>query len=202
MGYEPLVAPLLTIRPLSPPAPDLEGVTGLVFTSRNGVEAFADLSEGGRALPVFTVGAATAEAARARGFATVRSADGALPDLARLLVAEAPRGGRLLALGAAEPAGDLAALTPGVATVERVAVYEAVETDAAAPPGFDAALIHSPRAGRALAARGPFAGGVAVAISPAAAEALGQDRGLEIHVAARPDEQALLAALGKALPPV
>ncbi|HZV83435.1 MAG TPA: uroporphyrinogen-III synthase [Brevundimonas sp.] len=202
LGYDPVVAPLLRIRPVPQPTPDLDGVAALVFTSRNGVAAFASLCGGGRSLPVFTVGAATAEAARAAGFASVRSADGDLADLARLLEREGPAGGRVLAPGAVEPAGDLAALTPTLMTLKRLPVYEAVATGVASPHAFEAVLLHSPRAGRMLADRGPFAGGTAVAISVAAAEALGGDLGLEIRVATRPDEPALLAALGKAVPPV
>jgi len=201
LGYEPLVAPLLAIQPIVQSAPELDGVSGLVFTSRNGVDAFARLSARGRSLPVFTVGAATAEAARAAGFLEVQSADGDIADLARLLERTASAGGRLLAPGAAEPAGDLTALLPQSMRVERLPVYEAVETGASAPRTFAAVLVHSPRAGRALARCGPFSSGWAVAISAAATEALG-GAGLEIRVADRPDEPSLLAALGKAVPPV
>jgi uroporphyrinogen-III synthase len=86
--------------------------------------------------------------------------------------------------------------------VERLPVYEAVETGASSPPAFEAVLLHSPRASRVLARRGPFRGAVAVAISEAAARPLGDGSGLEIRTADGPDERALLAALGKAVPPV
>ena len=159
-----MVAPLLAIRPLPQAAPDLTGVAALAFTSRNGVAAFAALTEA-RALPVFTVGDATAEAARAAGFSEVRSAAGALGDLARLLAGAAP--GVVLVPGALEPAGDLRALLTGRVEVRPLPVYEAVETASPAPPAFDAVLVHSPRAGRALAALAPFAGQVCAAISDA-----------------------------------
>ena len=201
LGYEPLVTPLLAIRPIAQAAPELDGVGALIFTSRNGVDAFARLCTGGRRLPVFTVGAATAEAATVAGFVDVRSADGDFGDLARMLEQAAPARGRLLAPGAAQPTGDFAALLPGSMRVERLPVYEAVETGASSPSAFAGVLVHSPRAGRALARRGPFSGGTAVAISAAAAEALGAS-GFEIRLAARPDEPSLLAALGKAVPPV
>ena len=144
-------------------------MTSLVFTSANGVAAFAALTPD-RALPVFTVGDATAEAARAAGFAAVRSAGGDI--------------------------GMLAALLRGRVEAVALPVYEAVETRAPAPDAFDAVLIHSPRAGRALAALGPFPGRTAIAISEAAAAPLGAGSGLRIRVAANPDESALLAALG------
>ncbi|MDY6924143.1 MAG: uroporphyrinogen-III synthase [Pseudomonadota bacterium] len=201
LGYEPVVASLLAIRPLARPAPDLEGVAALAFTSRNGVAAFAALSDA-RSLPVFAVGDATAAAARAAGFATVRSAGGALEDLARLLTTAAPTGGAVLAPGALEPAGDLPAMMAGRVEVRPLPLYEAVATGTAAPAGFDAVLVHSPRAGRALAELGPFAGQAAVAISAAAAAALASGSGLEIRIAARPDEPALFEALGKPSPRV
>lgn len=151
---------------------------------------------------MFTVGDATAAAARAAGFATVRSAGGAVEDLARLLAAEARPGGVVLAPGALEPAGDLPGLLSGQVEVRRLPLYEAVATGAAAPATFDVVLVHSPRAGRALAALGPFAGQTAVVISAAAAAPLTGASGLDLHIAARPDEAGLFEALGKAAPPV
>lgn len=193
------MAPLLAIERIAQLAPDLTGVAALAFTSRNGVEAFAALS-GERDLPVFAVGDATAAAARTAGFASVHSAAGALGDLARRL--EEAALGPVLAPGALEPSGDLAALLAGRVEVRRLPVYRAVETGAAAPAAFDAVLVHSPRAGRAVAARGPLAGRVVVAISEAAAAPLDPAPDLEIRIAARPDEAALLEALGKPAPRV
>lgn len=190
---------MLAIERFAQPAPDLTGVAALAFTSRNGVEAFAALSED-RSLPVFTVGDATAGAARAAGFAPVRSAAGSLADLARLL-AEAARG-PVLAPGALEPSGDLPALLAGRVEVRALPVYRAVETGSAAPGAFDAVLVHSPRAGRALAALRPFPGQVAIAISEAAAAPLTGRAGLQTRIAARPDEAAMFEALGKPAPRV
>lgn len=190
---------MLAIRRLPQAAPDLTGIAALAFTSRNGVDAFAALSDD-RSRPAFAVGDATAEAARAAGFAPVHSAAGALGDLARLLATEAP--GPVLAPGALEPSGDLAALLAGQVEVRALPVYQAVGTETDAPAAFDAVLIHSPRAARALAALGPFAGQVAAVISEAAAAPLAGAPGLEIRVAARPDEAALFEALGKPAPRV
>lgn len=143
------------------------------------------------------MGDATAAAARAAGFDRVQSAKGDLDRLAALLIAEAPRVCPVLVPGALEPAGDLPALLRDRVAASALAVYEAVETGAAAPDSFDAVLIHSARAGRALAALAPFARGTAVAVSAAAAAPLGDRSGLEIRLARTPDETALLAALGK-----
>ena len=163
--------------------------------------AFAALSEA-RDLPVFAVGDATAVAARLAGFAAVRSADGALQDLARLLAAAPPVGGAVLAPGALEPSGDLPALLAGRIEVRALPVYEAVGTAAAAPGAWDAVLIHSPRAGQALSALAPFGGRLAIAISEAAATPLAVVPGLEVRIASRPTEAALLEALGKPAPRV
>lgn len=196
LGFEPAVAPLLRIRPIPQPAPDLDDVAALAFTSVNGVEAFGALTAR-RDRPVFTVGDATAAAARAAGFTAVRSAGGALDDLAALL-AGAGIAGRILASGAREPAGDLAGLLAGKIEVQALPVYEALETGAAAPAAFDAVLIHSPRAGRALAALGSEVGRdrLAAAISPAVADALSSVQFAELRIAAAPTEDALLEALG------
>lgn len=185
----------MAIRPIPQAAPDLTGVAALVFTSANGVAAFAALTPD-RSRPVFTVGDATAQAARAAGFARVRSASGDLDRLAALLIAQGPAVGPLLVPGAREPAGDLPALLRGRVEARALPVYEAVGTGAATPDAFDAVLVHSARAGRALSALGPFAGQAALALSAAAAEPLGDRSGLVIRIAPTPDETALLAALG------
>ncbi|ADK99722.1 uroporphyrinogen-III synthase [Brevundimonas subvibrioides] len=195
LGHTPLVVPLLAIRPLDV-ALDLDGVQALAFTSLNGVAAFAALSTE-RALPVLAVGDATARAAREAGFASVRSADGDLQALAALVRSAAP-GQSVLHPGALEPAGDLAAAVGDAARVRSIAVYGAQETGAAPPGDWDTVLIHSPRAGRALA----IALGdrptlrLALAISAAAAEPLADAGFAEIRIAAAPTEAALLAALG------
>lgn len=195
LGFEPVVEPLLAVRPLVPLI-DLTGVAALAFTSVNGVTAFAAL-EPDRDKPVFAVGDATAQAAREAGFTDVRSASGDARALAHL-IAEAGFRGAFLAPGAAEPAADLAALVAGDAEVRTLAVYEAVETGVPAPAGLDAVLVHSPRAAQALAMHAwALDDRIAVAISPAAAEPL-EDLGLrEIRIAAAPTDAALIEGLGE-----
>lgn len=198
LGWEPLAFPLLAIRHLKPPL-DLHAVQGLAFTSSNGVSAFTALSAR-RDFKVFTVGDATARAARESGFETVRSASGDVAALGALIRQSFAGGGVILHPGAREPAGDLAVGVGGTATVRAVAVYETFETGASAPDGFAAVMIHSPRAASALAAtltpRAAF-GRVAVAISPTAAEPIAGLGFAAVHVAAHPDETAMTAALGK-----
>lgn len=206
LGFTPITAPLLTLAPLpgaldAAPAP--AAVAALALTSPNGVGAFAPLIPHFRRHPVFAVGDATAEAARAAGFADVRSASGDIHALARLIAAEAPPG-PLLAPGAREPAGDLPALLPD-RPVHRLPVYAAFETHAPAPELFDAVMLHSPRAARALASdlpRAASSGRIAICISDAAAIPLRPFDFTQIRIAATPDEPAMLSALGKPTAPV
>ncbi|MFC5389482.1 uroporphyrinogen-III synthase [Brevundimonas bullata] len=206
LGFEPVVAPLLAIRPLPDAlaqAPDFATVAALAFTSPNGVEAFAALTPDLRDRPVFAVGDATAQAARDAGFTDARSAAGDIHALAALIAATPPDG-LILAPGACEPAGDLPALLPDHA-VQRLPVYAAEETDAAVPADFDAVLLHSPRAARALAAilRPDAAQNrLAVCISAAAAAPLHAFSFAEIRAAWAPDETSMLTALGKSAGPV
>ena len=199
MGFEPIVQSLLRIETLSPPPPATRPDV-LVFTSRNGVAAWAS-RDADRATPVLAVGPATAEAAREAGFVAIRSADGDLDGLAALIRSDpALRGLRLRHPAAEAPAGDLGALIEGHAVVETLPVYRAVETGAVPPQAFDAVLIHSPRAARALAGVlgvGAARDRIACAISAKAAAPLEALPFAEIRVAASPDETALLARLGK-----
>ncbi|MBW8813576.1 MAG: uroporphyrinogen-III synthase [Caulobacterales bacterium] len=157
LGHDAVVAPLLAVRALSDVAVDLRGVAALAFTSANGVRAFADVS-GERALKVFAVGAATAQAARASGFKSVLSADGDVEALADGIAAR--RGelrGAVLHPGAAEPAGDLSgALEKHGVEARRLILYETApvtlaEAEAEALGRSDAVLLHSPRAAQVLA---------------------------------------------------
>ena len=209
MGFEPIVAPLLAIKHLTPPVPDLAPFAALAFTSINGVVAFAALTPR-RDIPVFAVGDATAQAAHDAGFADVRSASGDLHALARL-IAGAIAGADVLVPQAEIPAGDfttaLVAAGARNVSIQSLTVYRATETSAPAPALFDAVLIHSPRAGHALSKRGhdALAHAVLACISPAAAAPLAALR-LTPVVAKSPDETSLLtilnAALGKRDPAV
>lgn len=154
LGFTPLIDPLLAVETLDVQL-DLSHAAALAFTSANGVEAFARLSDE-RGLPVFAVGKATARAAHGAGFVSVSSADGDVEDLCDLIVRGAA--GPVLWAGAQEPAGDLVGMLRGCGVMARgVAVYETIER---APSEvilarLDApltALLHSPRAARILAA--------------------------------------------------
>lgn len=204
LGHEPLVAPLLEARALAGAAIELEGAAALAFTSANGVAAFAARSPM-RTLPVFTVGEATAAAARQAGFASVRSADGDVADLAQLIVG-ARLSGTVLHLAPRERAGDLeGALVASGRACRTVELYETVAADRLPPAvaraleadAVDAVLIHSPKAGAALArlvdpAEEAFA---VFALSAACAEPLERAGFRALAVADEPNDRALLALL-------
>lgn len=93
-GYATLVEPLLTIETLGPMKAPTGDVQALALTSANAVSA---LSEDAKQLTVFTVGKATAEAARAAGCSRVISSDGDAMDLAGLIGAHCrPEDGAVL----------------------------------------------------------------------------------------------------------
>ncbi len=99
-----VISPMMRTEVIGVDIP-LNGVRALVFTSRAGVEAFAQLSTR-RDLPCHVVGEATRAAAEDIGLnATCEGPDAAA--LARALAA-APPGGPLLHLRGAHVAGDLA----------------------------------------------------------------------------------------------
>lgn len=216
LGHEPIVAPVLTVRP-SPDTPlDLTDVGALAFTSATAVRIFGGRAPAGDLgladLQVFAVGGATAAAARAAGFRRVASADGDVVALARLILERRNEiDGVLLHPGAAEPAGDLAGeLNARGVAARAVAIYQTTAIDRLPDPlakafdsgDIDALLLHSPKAGRTVARLlAPHAEAPAVArlsafglsaacIAPLEALRLGR-----LDVAARQTEAALLALL-------
>lgn len=121
--FEPVIAPLLEIVPIAASI-DLSDVQGLVFTSANGVTQFvARIAD--RAPPAYCVGAMTASAARAAGFAAV-SADGDTEALAALIIARhRPGGGTFLHVRGRHAAGDLVGRLQAAGVPARgLALYE------------------------------------------------------------------------------
>jgi uroporphyrinogen-III synthase len=199
LGAEPVLAPLLTIVPCAYNT-NVEGAQALLFTSANGVRAFPDV-RGARNHIVLAVGDATADAARAAGFADVRSADGDVAALAAKALAELdPRGGKLIHIGGEHVAGDLAAqLQAAGFSVERRVAY-AARPAPALPAAFseplDLVLFHSARAAETFVSLGaPRAAQLTAAcISQAVADAAGKAGWRRIVVSPAPREDAFLAA--------
>jgi len=204
MGIEAIVEPLLEVRPIADARLDLTDVCALAFTSANAVAAFAERTPE-RGFRVFTVGDATATAARARRFSTVLSAQGDVTALAAALSArrrELP--GVILYPAAAEPSQDLAgALEAAGLAVRQVAVYETAtlaptEALTARLPEIQGVLVHSAKAATALAGvlkDHPAPHLAAFCLSRQVARPLARAGLAAIHAAAEPNEAGLLALL-------
>lgn len=111
MGHEATVEPLLSVVFEDDVEIDLAGVQALVATSRNGVRALRNHPARRDALgiPLFAVGRATAEEARALGFETVITGAGNAHELMNHIVSVAdPAAGLLLHLAGDRLAVDLA----------------------------------------------------------------------------------------------
>jgi len=210
-GFDVLLQPLLRIEYEEGPPPDVGGVQALLFTSANGVRAFARRTEL-RTLPVYAVGDATATAARAERFLFVASAGGDVDDLAVLVKDRLdPAGGRLLHVAGSAVAGDLAGTLEAAGfTVDRLQLYTAQKTEvfdpsihsALAAGAVDAALFFSPRSAASFvslvrdAALVEACGGIrAFCLSAAVAEALSPVSWRAIAVAPEPNQESLLATL-------
>lgn len=204
LGIEPIVAPLLEVRPIAGADLDLAGVSALAFTSANAVAAFAARSPE-RAFRVFAVGDATAAAARQQRFASVLSAQGDVAALAAALAARRRElSGVILYPAAAEPAQDLAGALAAVGLETRqVALYETVAVEPPADlierlPEIAAVLLHSAKAARALAGAlkaSPAPELVAYCLSPQIARSLTRAGLAALRSAAQPNETALMTLL-------
>lgn len=203
-GYMPIVEPVFAIEPIAADLPDFDA---LAFTSANGVREFAKLSPR-RDVPVFCVGARTADEALYVGFGNVASADGDVEALGLLIQDRLPKSNRILHTGNEEARGDLAGrLRAAGFAADFVAIFRAMPASAPGPvlrahlagqAGFDAVLIHSPRGAAILAgfANGSQAALNVAGISAAAAAPLAALAG-RTEIASHPDEQSLLSALAR-----
>lgn len=221
-GFDALAAPMLRFEPL--PFHDDDGThyDAVMLTSANALRAI-DLT-GSRLLrlPLFAVGAHTADAARAAGFGEVLMAKGdaiALRDLvlARVDAGALAKAARLLYLAGADLSRDLAGelgqkgLTVVTRTTYRmapVASFPREVTEAFLANRITAVLHYSRRSALAfldaVRARGLEISALALpqcCISAAVASVLRDAGATQVAVAARPDESALLDALDRVLRP-
>ena len=209
LGFQPVVAPLLEVRALRPRLPPPGRLQAVLATSGN---AAAALPASHRCLRLLAVGDATASRARAAGFSNVESADGDAAALAALAArtCQANAAPFLLASGRGQGTALAAELRSCGFRVVRRVVYEAVPVPALpaaararlAANGLHAALFFSAetarhavrllrRAGLGEAVRGVEA----LAIGRPAAVALQALPWRRIRVAARPNQDAMLALL-------
>lgn len=191
MGLDPVRVPLFAVEPVAWRSPEPAEFDGLLLTSANAVRHGGSGLAHLRALPVYAVGAATADAARAAHFAIAVTGDSDLDHLLGSIPAEL----RLLHLAGEHrtPAPHARQQLTSI-TVYRSDVIDPVDVGAA---DHAIVLIHSPRAGRRFAEladrHGVDRSRVAIAaISRNAAAAVGAGWRL-VATAGAPNDEALLA---------
>jgi uroporphyrinogen-III synthase len=193
LGLDAVACPLFRIEALDWTPPPAEHFDALLVTSVQTVRIGGGLPPY-RDLPSYAVGQATGDALRLAGFGdvTVGDSDGAA------IAARIARDGHREIL---HPAGaDVAPFDTGPLTITRIAIYRSVEMADQATlaafltPGMTI-LVHSPRAGRRLAALVNVAMRGAlhiIAISPAALADCGAGWA-SAQAADRPTDTAMLA---------
>lgn len=205
-GHTVIIAPMLVIEPVAADA-TTAGFQALLFTSANGITAFARESRE-RALPAICVGDATGEAAAANGFGSVRIAGGDVRALATFVAQTLrPEDGALLHVAGADLAGDLVgALQRDGFTAERRMFYRAtpvrhlpmaIRNDLASR--IDIVMFHSARGCTAfldVVEKAPSLQRIAaLCLSEAVADVARKHVWREVLVAQAPREDALLRLL-------
>ncbi|MBT7266177.1 MAG: hypothetical protein HN884_04845 [Rhodospirillaceae bacterium] len=207
-GIETVIEPLLTIKQIEGPALDLDTVQAILLTSANGVRAFARRTDQ-RDIPIFAVGDATATTARSSGFGQVHSAAGNVETLAELVKEMLkPEEGSLLHIAGSSVAGDLIGLIEAAGfKCAREILYEAVQERSLTSSTIallkdnhiDAITLYSPRSAEILVELIRKARVVrscqqivAICLSQAVADKIGELHWQEIRIAADPNQDALL----------
>lgn len=210
LGFEPVVLPLSRTVSLTVPAID-GGVDFVAVTSANALRHASEAVLGRlRSIPCFAVGDRTARAAASAGFAEVTAANGDVGALIALLAQRAKRGGRIAYLcgRVRRPDFEVSGLYHGwditpIGTYDTLGLLPSnaeIEQVADAKP-VDYVLVYSVKAAEALnelldqpAATKWLNLAVFCCLSSRIADALGVDKA-RIRVAARPEQDALLAVL-------
>jgi uroporphyrinogen-III synthase len=208
LGFDPVLAPALRIRPLPARLPDPAGVAALLVTSGQAIPA---IPHGYHGIRLFAVGDSTATRARQAGFANVTSAAGDATDLAALVGVSLPQRAAVLLITGRGLGSALAATLRGAGfAVMRRCVYAPIPVRRLPAPALSAL-----RSGRLRAAMFFSADTAtrfatmlsqdalydtvmktdAVAISKGTAVALNGLPWRRILVAARPNQDAMLALL-------
>jgi len=196
------ISPLMDIR-FDPRLPDLSGIKTLIFTSTNGVAAYVE-AKGPTNLPCYTVGDATARAAREAGMQAVSAGGNADSLVARILEDQAH--GPMLHLRGAHARGEIAErLSSQGCPVSQAIVYSQhampLNIQAQSLLAGDTPVIlplFSPRTATLMGA-GPFAAPVyVVAMSEAVITALLFEVDHYV-IAAHPDFEAVTTEIGALL---
>jgi len=200
MGLEVIIASLFHLRPVQWQAPEASEVDSVLLTSANACRLGGEQIAGFANLPCYSVGEATADAARSAGFRRVRTGPGDGAAALRMMIEEGVE--RPLHLCGRDyiPLGD----DPRI--VRRI-VYAADEVPALPPPAVGAvrsgavALVHSARAAAVFGKLVDCAGLdrsrtslAAISDAAAATAGLGWRR---VEISLRPRDQAVLELAAK-----
>ena len=213
LGVAAVSEPMMAIEPIAGPPVDVAGTQALLVTSANGARAFAARNVE-RDVPVLAVGDASAATARALGFVRVESAAGDVAALAELCRRRLdPAAGLLVHVAGTRVACDLAGtLVRAGFRYRREVLYRAraaerlSDTTAAAlaQGRLDGVLFFSPRTAESfvrLAQRADAAAHLArltaYCLSDAVAAKAREASWRRIVVAARPEQESLLAAIAR-----
>lgn len=208
-GHRVLIDPMLVVRHVPHDPIPAEGVAAVVLTSSN---ALPGLDDPLRRLPIFAVGAATAQAATAAGCASVETAGGDGVELAALVRSRLPAGaGTVLHVCGEEVRDGLeAALVEAGYAYQRLVVYRTEAAARLAPrtvqalegQELDAVLFYSPRTAQIFAqlverdGLAPLlAHTSAVCLSEAIAAEVRRLPWRSVEIAPRRDQTALLGCL-------
>jgi uroporphyrinogen-III synthase len=214
MGHEATVEPLLSVTFADLSGLNLDGVQALIATSRNGVRALRStpLLASARAMPLFAVGKATAQEARALGFGMVVTGAGTAHELVTHIVSVIdPAAGLLLHLAGDRLAVDLRAelephgfrvLQPVVYRTAAATALSADTVEQLAEGEIDGVILMSPRTAEVYA-RLIRAHGLAAAVrdlahfclSAAIARRLAALGALRVEIAESPRLEELLALI-------
>lgn len=212
LGYAAVRAPALTLHPRTDIAlPPASTISGLVFTSANGVRAYASQRDD-RTIASWCVGPATAYAAKQEGFSTVHESAGNAIDLAGFIASRsAPTDTPLLHVANAAAAGNLKRELESLGfAVQFAPLYEmrpaghvpSVVTDLVEQNRPAIVLVHSAKGASAFASLIESHGldiAALVAISEPASRPLANFAIDCTFIADAPNEDRLLRALGRAV---
>ena len=210
MGFEPVLAPVLSIVNINVKLPESSACQGLIFSSANAVRAFQALKPDPAFLakPVFAVGDHTTKVAIEAGFRDVRNALGTVRDVVALIRRQMAPPARLLYLRGREIRDNPAILLPQseVWSIDGITVYGADPVDEPLPEALQAieggqvaaVLFYSARSAATfmkLYGHLDFSGTKALCLADSVLESLDRRQWGEVVISARPDQSGMTALL-------
>lgn len=193
-----LINPLLSIH-VTGPLPNLGGITGLIFTSANGLDAYSVLGGPVLPVPVIAVGTSTGNAARAYGFDV--DVSGGNADQLVEHVLDGGYSGPLLHIRGEIAVGDVAQRLSkaGVATSESILYSQKLEPftpatrEALSQDRPVLAPVFSPRTAKQIGGESQGVGSITfAAISQSVADELPDDAKKNTRVAKEPNRDAMV----------